>query len=256
MELEGRVALITGSTSGGIGRSTAFTLASNGADIVLNYGTNRKDAEADEAAEEVKKAILSLGRRALVAKADTAVAKEVEGMVNAAVREFGKVDILVNNAGGVWSPKDITKTEPEQFLKVIDAEICGVYHCIRECLPIMRRNGWGRIVNLGVYEAGHWAAEEFGPAEYAIGKGGRALLTRHLALKERKSNITVNIINPGPGHTPHFESIEEALVYADHSAEWSSRKHSTPQDIADAVLFLCTEAARFITGSHLTFSVE
>lgn len=256
MKLKGRVALITGSTSGGMGRSTAFTLAKNGADIVLNYGTNRRDAEADKAGKMVEKAIQDLGRRVILVKTDTKKADEVSAMVKRAVNEFGKIDILVNNAGGGWEPKDITEIPPEQFREVIEAEIDGVFHCIRECLPIMRKNRWGRIINLGIIGAGYWAAEDFGPAEYAIGKGGRALLTRHLALKERKYNITVNLINPGPGHTAHIGTIEKALSFAGRCEEWKSRKQVTPQDIAEAILFLCTEQARFITGSHITFSIE
>ena len=120
----------------------------------------------------------------------------------------------------------------------------------------MRASLWGRIINLGVHDAGNWAAEKFGPFEYALGKGCRALLTKHMALKEREYNITVNMINPGPGHTEHFESISDAVKYADHPEEWTKRKKATPQDMADAILFLCTEQARFITGSHLNFSVD
>lgn len=256
MILNGRVALVTGSTSGGMGRSTAFTLARNGADIVLNYGTNRRDDAADKAAKMVKKAIQDMGRRVVLTKADTRKSGEVSSMVKQAVSQLGKVDILVNNAGGEWEPEDITEIAPERFRKVIDAEINGAFHCIRECLPIMRKNGWGRIINLGIIGSGYWAAEEFGPPEYAIGKGGRALMTRHLALKERKYNITVNLVNPGPGHTAHIDTIGKALSFVDRSEEWISRKQATPQDIAEAILFLCSEEARFITGSSITFSIE
>ena len=145
---------------------------------------------------------------------------------------------------------------PGQFKEVLEAEITGAFHCIRECLPIMRKNQWGRIINLGIIDAGYWAADGPSPIEYAIGKAGRVLLTRHLALKEREYNITVNMVNPGPGHTAPFDTIGQALSYSDHSDQWKSRKTATPQDIADAVLFLCTEQARFMTGSHITFSIE
>jgi len=251
--LEGRVALVTGSTSGGMGRSTAFTLARNGADIVLNYGTNRRDAEADKASKAVEKAVQDLGRGVLLVKADTRKADEVSSMVKKAVNSFGKIDVLVNNACGGWNPRNITEINPEQFREEIEAEIDGALHCIRECLPIMRKNRWGRIINLGIIDAGHWTGP---PIEWAIGKAGRALLTKHLALQERKYNITVNLVNPGPGHTAHIESIEKALSFADRCEEWKTRKKATPQDIAETILFLCTEQARFITGSHITFSIE
>ena len=250
-----RIALITGSTGGGMGRSIAFTLAKNGCDIILNYGTGKKDAEADNRAKPVAEAIQNMGRRVLLVKADTTDYEEVASMVKKGVDHFGRIDILVNNAGGLWNPQDITEILPEQFQKVIEAEINGAFYCIRECLPVMRENKWGRIITIGVYGAGHWAAEEFGPVEYAIGKGGRALLTKHLALRERKYNITVNLINPGPGHTAHVD-MEAALSFIKHGTHWKSRTKATPQDIAEAVLFLCTEQARFITGSYITFSVE
>jgi NAD(P)-dependent dehydrogenase (short-subunit alcohol dehydrogenase family) len=256
MFLQGRVALITGSTSGGMGRSTALTLAKNGADIVLNYGTNRRDSEADETSREVEEAIRKLGREVLLVKADTKSPEEVSAMVAEAVKKFQKIDILVNNAGGGWNPKDLAKVPAEQFKEVLEAEVCGAFHCIRECLPIMRKNRWGRIVNLGIIGAGYWAADGPSPIEYAIGKAGRALLTRHMALKERKHNITVNLVNPGPGHTAHFDTLKQALSFSDHGEEWPSRKKATPQDIADAVLFLCSEQAKFVTGSHITFSIE
>jgi NAD(P)-dependent dehydrogenase (short-subunit alcohol dehydrogenase family) len=256
MNLEDRVALITGSTGGGMGRSTALTLARNGADIVLNYGTNRRDAEADEVSKGVEQAVRDLGRRVILVKADTKSADEVGAMVKQTVDELGKIDILVNNAGGGWNPQDITKIPPEQFREVIEAEVMGAFNCIQACLPIMRENKWGRIVNLGIIGAGQWAADKHSPVEYAIGKAGRVLLTRHLALQERKHNITVNVVNPGPGHTAHFDTVEQALSFSDHSDKWKSRKNATPQDIADAVLFLCSEEARFVTGSHITFSIE
>jgi NAD(P)-dependent dehydrogenase (short-subunit alcohol dehydrogenase family) len=90
----------------------------------------------------------------------------------------------------------------------------------------MRENKWGRIITIGVYRAGHWAAEEFGHVKYAIGKGGRALLTKHLTLRERKYNITVNLINPGPGHTAHLD-METALLFIRHGTHWKSRTKAT-----------------------------
>ncbi|MBZ0301320.1 MAG: SDR family oxidoreductase [Anaerolineae bacterium] len=256
MLVENRVALITGSTSGGMGRSIALTLARNGADVVLNYGTHRQDAQADAEAQAVKQAIENFGRRALLIKADTTQAKAVETMVQTVLDTFGKVDILVNNAGGGWNPADITELSPEQFHAVLQAEIEGAFYAIRACLPVMRQNRWGRIINLGAYNAGTWAAEHGEPVEYALGKGGRTLLTRHLAQRERAHNITTNQINPGPGHTAHFTSLDEAVAYSQHNAQWANRQRCTPQDIADAVLFLCTEEARFISGAHLNFVIQ
>lgn len=255
--LKNRVALVTGATGGGMGRSIALTLAQNGADIVLNYGTTRESGEVRENALSIVQAIESMGQRALLIHADTRDAYAVQAMVDEAVATLGRVDILVNNAGGGWLPGDIVEKPPKQFRDVIAAEVDGAFLCIQACLPLMRENNWGRIINLGAFRAGTWAAEGGGePVDYAVGKAGRMILTKHLALRERKHNITVNLINPGPGHTAHFESTEQALSCLSHGADWQTRSQATPQDIAETVLFLCSEQARFVTGSHIAFSIE
>jgi 3-oxoacyl-[acyl-carrier protein] reductase len=164
MILDDKVALVTGSTGGGMGRSIALTLARHGADVVLNYGTHRRGTDADAVAQAVTQAIRAMGRRALVVQADTRDADAVSTMVQQAVDAFGKVDILVNNAGGGWNPQDIADLSPEQFRDGVEAEANGAFHCIRACLPVMRRNGWGRIISLGAYGAGEWTD---GPVEYA-----------------------------------------------------------------------------------------
>lgn len=250
--LAGRVALVTGATGGGMGRSTALTLALHGADVVLNYGTHRRDDAADAASAAVARAIRDMGRDVLLVKADTRDPEEIDAMVARAVDTFGRVDILVNNAGGAWAPGDLAETDPEVFRDVVEAEAFGAFLCIRACLPLMRRQGWGRIISLGAYDAGTWAGD---PVSYAVGKSARAILTRHLAHQEREHNVTVNLINPGPGHTAHLPNLAIALDYARHGEAWQTREQATPQDIADAVLHLCREEARFVTGSYVAFSI-
>lgn len=255
-ELSGRIALVTGSTGGGIGRSIALTLARDGADLVLNYGTQRRGEDVARGAEAVAEAIRAMGCRALVVEADTADAGAVDAMVAAATEALGPIDILVNNAGGAWEMNDLVDVPPERFLRVLQAETMGALHCIQACLPHMRAQRWGRIVSLGMWDVGHWAGEGGLPVDYGIGKAGRALLTRHLALQERVHNITVNLINPGPGHTGPIESLDAALELARHAPQWAARAQATPQDMAEAVRYLCSEAARFVTGSHISFSVS
>ncbi len=253
MELEGRVALITGSTAGGMGRSTAITLAQRGADIVLNHGTHRDDAEADRQARDVEAAIRDMGRRVLLVKADTKDARAVTTLVERAVESFGRVDIAVANASGAWNLKGITEMTPEEFRDGIDAELHGAYALVHACLPVMRRNRWGRIVLMGVHGAGIDARD---PADFHIGKGARHLLTQHVARQERAHNITANLVNPGAGHTAHFDTLGDALTHAGHGSEWRGRTSCTPQDIADAIAYICSEQGRFVNGSQLSFAVE
>lgn len=253
---EKKVALITGSTAGGMGRSIALTLAKNNFDIILNYGTNLTSDKHIKRAEEVKSLIHDIGGNAILIKADTKNKGEISQLFQEALDYYGRIDILVNNAGGMWNPADITQLPEEQLNEVIQSEVMGAIYCIQEALPVMRKNKWGRIINIGAFDAGHWAAQKNEPLEYAIGKGARTLITRHLSLKERYYNITVNQINPGPGHTAHIDSIKEAYNFANNDTGWEKRKYATPQDIAEAVLFLCSEKARFITGSYINFSIE
>ena len=240
--LEGRVALVTGSTGDGMGRSTALTLARDGADVVLNTGTNRRTKDASN--RRLLRAFDSLGTRAILVPADTADGPAVRGMFARAKRELGPVDILVNNAGGRWDPKiDLTKVDDAFWQAVLRAEIDGMFHTIKAALPDMRRRRWGRIVNLGMERS-----EEFmePPYDYTVGKIARHGLTRILSEVEMPHGVTLNAI--APGYIPTF-AFDQALEALRHGPAWAARRHGTPQDVAELVAWLCTEEARFVKGA-------
>ena len=240
--LKDRVALVTGSTGEGMGRSTALTLAREGANVVLNTGTNRRTKEA--ANRRLIRAIESLGVRAILVQADTANGAAVRDMFARTKRELGSVDILVNNAGGRWDPKaDLTKVDDGFWQGVLRAEIDGMFHTIQAALPDMRRRSWGRIVNLGMERS-----EEFmePPYDYTVGKIARHGLTRILSEVEMPHGVTINAI--APGYIPTF-TFQEALDAARHGPAWQARRHGTPQDVAELVAWLCTEEARFVKGA-------
>src|SRR5439155_741915 len=141
--LNGRVALVTGSTGEGMGRSTALTLAREGADVVQNHGTNRRTSPANN--RRLVDAIERLSARAIVVRADTAKGDDVRKMFRLAEQEFGPVDILVNNAGGPWHPRqDLAKVQDRAWQGVLRPEIDRMFHTIRTALPRMRRRRWGR----------------------------------------------------------------------------------------------------------------
>lgn len=244
MELEGRVALVTGAAGDGMGRSIALTLARDGADIVVNYHRRR------ERAERVAEIIESMGRRAFVYGADVSDADAVLSMVRAAEERLGPVDILVNSAGGLWKPADITAVEPEHWRSVLAEEVDAVFYAVRAVLPGMRERGWGRIVSIGGAEAEHW---RFGPPtaplDYPLGKAGRHWLTRTLAPLEIGHGVTINAIAPGP--IPHVP-LEEAVEAVQKGRKRGDRRRPDQQDVAEAVAFLCSERARFVTGTVLT----
>jgi len=132
-----------------MGRSTAFVLANNGADIVLNFGTFHRDTEADKDAKKVEIVIKDMGRRVVLVKADTKREDEVSTMVEKVLSEFGKIDILINNAGGGWEPRDYTEIPFEHWKEVLSAEIDGAFLTMKHIVPGMRKRKWGRIIHIG-----------------------------------------------------------------------------------------------------------
>ena len=252
MELKGRTALITGSTGSGMGRSIAFRLASEGANIILNYGTHHRTGQAlrdaEENANKVANVVEELGGEPLVFPADTREPDQVKAMVDAGIERFGAIDILVNNAGGEWLILDITEIEPDHWRSVLQAEIDGAFYCIKSVLPGMRERRWGRIINISIEGALNWAG---GLAEdYALGKAARTWMVRAWAKRELKHGITINAIEPGPIADM---KLEEAIDAVKDGEAWRKREKPVSHDIAELIAFLCSEKARFISGSVFVF---
>ena len=252
MELKGRTALVTGSTGSGIGRSTAFRLASEGANIILNYGTYHRSnnvlKDAEEGVNRVVRVVEELGGKALVLPADTRDPDQVKAMVDAGIEKFGAIDILVNNAGADWLMQDITEIKPDHWRSVLQAEIDGAFYCIKYVLPRMRERRWGRIINISMEGALNWT--RYLAEDYALGKAARTWMVRAWARHEIKHGITINAIEPGPiAHT----SLQEAVDAVKNGGAWRKRKKPVPHDVAELIAFLCSEKARFISGSVFVF---
>jgi 3-oxoacyl-[acyl-carrier protein] reductase/pteridine reductase len=228
--LAGKVALVTGAAKR-IGRSVALRLASEGADVAVNYRSSKGDAE------EVVAEIAALGRRAAAFRADVAKREDVTAMFAAVEKEFGRLDILVNNAG-MFFPAKFEELTDEQWDRILDANLKSQFLCSQAATPMLRRGGHGRIINfasLGGLLA--WPAY----THYCVSKAGVIMLTRCLA-RALAPEITVNAIAPGtisfPGDAP--ELAEDFIRRA------PLRRTGTPQDIDDAVVFLAQSA--FVTG--------
>lgn len=237
--LTGRIALVTGASGRGMGRSIALTLAREGADIVVNF------RERLDRAEEMAAVIESMGRRALVHQADVADAAAVLDMVRVAEAQLGPLDIAVCSAGGPWQPTDLPEIEPEHWRSVMAAEIDAAYALIRATLPGMRERAWGRIVLIGGHGADDW---RFGPPDapldYPLGKAARHWLARTLGPRERERGVTVNAVAPGP---IDYVTLEEARELAERGT--GGDVAGTAQAVAEVVTFLCSERAAAVSGA-------
>lgn len=236
-----KVALVTGSTGEGMGRSIAFTLAREGARVVLNYGTGHPNNSL--AAEKVLAELRGLGGKGYAFKADTRNDNEVAAMIEGILTLYGRVDFLVCSSGGAWEMKDMVERDPVEWRGVIQAEIDGLFHCIRHVLPHMREAHFGRIIAIGMADADQISGP---PYDYLLGKSARMALIRSLAAQEMSNGITCNIV--APGHIQRV-TLRQAVEGAKHGNVWKRRTHALPQDVGEAVKFLCTTEASFVTGS-------
>lgn len=235
--------MVTGSTGRGMGRSIAWTLAREGADVALNYGTYHKSSDQ---AKRVAEVVEGFGVRSTIVQADTSDAEAVQALVRRTVEVLGKVDILVNNAGGPWDSVSFTSIKPEHWRRVIGAEINGALYATRALLPAMKRRRWGRIVNLGMERSEEWTGP---PYDYTLGKAARHILTRNLAHGLSQWNVTINTV--APGYTPPY-AWRDAVDAVHHRGKWLSRSQPTAQDAAEVVAFLASEEARFVNGATIT----
>lgn len=233
MSLNDRVALVTGGAAG-IGRAIALALAAHGADVAL---IDRQSAEATAA--EVR----ARGRRALTVSADVAEFAEADRAVAETLSQLGRVDILINNAG-INKDGVVWKMTEEQWDAVLDVNLKGSFNFIRAVAPLFKTQGSGKIVNITSING---MRGKFGQANYAASKAGLIGLTKTVARELGKFNVNVNAIAPGFIETEMAQAMppeakEKAL------AEIVLGRMGQPEDVAQVVVFLCSEAARHITG--------
>ena len=237
-ELSGKVAIVTGAGRN-IGRAIALALAAGGASIVVNARSNR--AEADAVAREVE----ALHVRALVHIADVADTAAVQAMADMAVKHLGRIDILVNNAA-LRREKPFAEMSYVEWREILDTTLDGAFHCAKACLPALRKSGAGTIVNIGGLSA-HTGAKN--RAHVVTAKAGIVGFTRALAHDLASDGITVNCVVPGLIGTPRPKDKPEPAHHLSHQTITGER--GKPEDVAAAVRFLCSPAARYITGQAI-----
>jgi len=238
LTLAGKVALVTGAAQG-IGKAVALLLARNGADIVVSDINLEK---ANETAKEVQ----ALGRKALAIKVDVAKLDDVEKMAEAILAQFGQIDILVNNAG-IARDKLILRMTEEDWDAVLNINLKGTFNCTKAIVRYMSKQKSGKIVNIAsvVGEMGN-----AGQANYAASKAGVIGFTKTIAREFAQRGLNVNAIAPGYIETPMTDALP------DKAKEELKRlipldRLGKPEDVAEAVLFLVSESANYITGQVL-----
>ncbi len=240
MKLKDKVALLTGSAGKGMGRSIALTLAREGAKVVINYRTSKNEAQA------IVSHIESRSGDAIAIEANVFEADDCRNLVNATIEHFGKIDICLVNPGAGWHPEPIDKLDSSAALEDVHNEVAPFFHLVPMVLPEMYKRKWGRVIGISLlppYDSPAYS--------YNVGKAART----HAMLQARdqawRNGVTVNIISPGP--VPAIESFAEAVEQCNHGPAWQKRSNTSPQDIAESVAFLCSDAGRFITGCALPF---
>ncbi len=253
MSLKGKVALVTGSTSG-IGLGIAHALAGEGADIMMNGFGDAAEIEALRAATAAK-----FGVRVAYSPADISKPADIQAMVRQTVAELGSLDIMVNNAG-IQFTADIEAFPDEQWDRVIAINLSGVFHGTKAAIPPMKARGWGRIINIA---SAHGLVASPQKVAYVTAKHGVVGMTKVTGIELANTGITANAICPGWVLTPLVEkqladraqregSTVEKVTHAFLTEKQPMAKFSTPEQIGGLAVFLCSDAAATITGAPLS----
>lgn len=238
MLLTGKIAVVTGSAQG-IGQAIATTLAQEGADVVV------ADLAADRCEETVAR-VEKLGRRAMAVSVNVGDWDQVKSLIDRVQKEWERIDILVNNAG-ITRDGLLLRMKEEDWQSVLQVNLTGTFYCVKAVLPTMSRQRSGRIVNIASIVG---AIGNIGQANYAASKAAVIGLTKTVAREYASRNITVNAVAPGFIDTAMTQDLsadtKEALL-----SQIPLKRLGQASDIADAVSFLCSEKAGYITGHVL-----
>jgi 3-oxoacyl-[acyl-carrier protein] reductase len=239
--LAGRVALVTGAGVG-IGRATALALAQAGAAVGVHYHTSK------DGARETAAAIQAGGGTAFLLQADLGVEPEANRVVDRLVEQAGRLDILFNNAGSPLQMVPIAECPTELWRRIFDVNVHAAFFVTSRAIPHLRATGRGSIVNnlsLSVQTGGSG-----GGGPYAAAKGALQVMTRTLA-RELAPQVRVNAIMPGVIATAHHENFSTPAKMDDYRRQTPLGRNGEADDVAQAVLFLASDAARFVTGALL-----
>jgi len=236
MELDGKVALITGGSMG-IGTAISLNLAQKGANVALTY--RRHEQEASNVVQKIKR----MGRKAKAYQIDVSEFGAVQNLVNEVIQDFDHLDILINNAGMNWDGV-VWKMTEEQWDKVIEVDLKGTFNFIRAAAPLLREQKSGKIINITSING---LRGKFGQSNYSAAKAGTIGLTKTVAREMGKYNVNVNSVAPGMILTDMFKDLPEEIKQK-AADETVFNRLGDPEDVAHVVAFLVSDKARHITG--------
>jgi len=238
-DLKGKVAIVTGSARG-IGRAIALALADRGADVVISD-------VLEDAARTTMDEIIALGQRSLAIRCNVVNRSEVDNLIQQTVTELGRLDILVNNAG-ITQDALVVRMSEEQWDRVLDINLKGTFFACQSAAKVMMKARSGKIVNIASVVG---LTGNAGQANYAASKAGVIALTKTISKELASRNVNVNSVAPGFIETDMTKQLSEAArkSFLDHIP---MNRAGSVEDVANAVVFLCSSAADYITGHCLT----
>jgi 3-oxoacyl-[acyl-carrier protein] reductase len=243
--LKGKTVLVTASAGTGIGYATATRCAEEGATVMLSDIHEKRLGEYADRLED------KVGRRVHRALCNVTEDAQVRALVDAAVREMGRLDVMVNNAG-LGGTYDLVDTTDEQWFRIIDTNLTGTFRCLRAALPVMQRQKGGVIVNMGSICA--WRAEA-GQTAYAASKAGILALTRCAAVEAAPHNVRINAVVPSLALHPYLEKVSDpAHLQNLIRANEAFGRAAEPWEIGNAIVFLASDYASYMTGEALSVS--
>lgn len=244
MNFKGKVALITGSARG-IGKATAIMFAQNGADVVVNDCLDQTEAE------QVATQIEDLGSNCLLVMADVSKRKEVKKMFLKVEERFERIDILVNNAGIIEGLKDIKEINEEEWDRVMEVNLKGVFNCCQIVLPYMLKQRKGRIINIS--SVGAKSGADGSGIAYYTSKAGVIGFSKVLAKYLARKGITVNVVAPGITNT-RIASWRTPEQMVKDAQKIPVGRFGEPEEIAAAILYLASESSQYMTGVTLNIN--
>ena len=238
-----RVAIVTGAAGNGMGRSIALTLAREGASVVVNYRTS------EAAASEIVHCLRQRGTEAEAIRADVRNATDCRRLVEDALAAFDRIDILIIGPGAGWHPELPHALAPGDAIEDALRELEPIHNLLSLVLPGMYERHWGRIIGIALHPTIPSPSYSYNAAKAAR---AQTLVLAHEAAWEH--GVTINVLAPGP--VAAIPTLTEALQQCDHGPTWASRATISPQDVAEGIAFLCSDAGRFVSGCVVPYLFE